>query len=298
MPRMSSYDELHDLPRVPHAEGSTRAPVQTGVGGNPPDKMYARGEAVDLSVAAARFKSRRSGEMPPIPGGLDDEDPRLYNKQDNAGPFSKMKVAQRSALTPEDVERLKSGRAEKADVPADTPDSGPRAAEVHGSGQEVFVPSPSGDELVDTRRGDLFLDMGGPAGKVDRDISVEPEPAVQPVKYVYVEKPVEKVVEKVVEVDRETEASKWLKRRTRVEIALPGTTFTVSAIAAIRSIHAITVILPTSGDAMTFIPRTGTEVTIRPQGGDPVDTIFTGASFDIPELGVMGLAFLIPKKES
>lgn len=337
MAKSESFDTLKDLPRVPHAEGTIMTGRQVGVGGNPPDKKYrSYGEAVDNAVAVARLNARRKGEMEKIPGGLDDEDPRLYMKPQASSLFSKMKVAQSKALTDEDVQRLKTEeKPVQQELPApvgkpvqqtelrNTPQLGPSmrlaraeleaelAAESMGGPVGKPAPAPEGRldpslprylALVSSRipNDETVSDMGGPAGTVP---PVEPQlgspqpqhhaqPQTQP-QVVYVEKPAQ-VVEKVVEVEKETEASKWLKRRFRVEIATDQMSFNISAIAVIRSIHAVTVILPTANDAMTFVPNVGANVKVHPAGGDVLDTIFTGASFDIPELGIMGLAFLIP----
>lgn len=293
-----SFDSLKDLPRVPHAEGNAHTAIQVGVGGNPPDRKYVTyGDAVDNSVAVARLNARRKGEMPVIPGGLDDHDPRLFVTPEAVAPMAKMKVAQSKPLTEEDVKRLKS--EPKQDVKPPTNEH-----------EQKIVLKPV-KETVD----EVLQEMGGPAGSVphgpDENSGVhggaqitgrQGMPGVYPnhvdVEYrspnvVVVEKPVEKVVEKIVE--KETEATRWLKQRTRVEIGTSETTFHVSAIAAIMSIHAVTIILPTANDAMTFVPRIGAKVKIKCKDSDVIDTIFTGASFEIPELGILGLAFLIPK---
>jgi len=291
-----SYDTLKDLPRVPHAEGTVKTGMQTGVGGNPPDKKYiSYGEPVDIAVAAANLRARVKGEKPIIAGGIDDEDERLYNKPEPTGPFSKMRVAQGRALTAGDVERIKSGGSAG---PSGKVISGPRAvdgnAEKKAPGNLVSS-YPDTPGQVDGRREGLFRSMGGPAGREPpqpEDDTAQQLNGGQP-KVVYVDRPVE--VEKVVEVEKETEASRWLRQRTRVMISTSETTFSVSAVAVVRSEHAVTVILPTSNDAMTFIPRTGARIKVQYKGSDPLDTVFTGAVFDIPELGILGLAFLIPR---
>lgn len=310
-----SYDTLKDLPRVPHAEGTARTAIQTGVGGNPPDKKYiSYGEAVDIAVAASRLRARQKGEMEKIAGGLDDEDPKLYSKPEVSSPFAKMKVAQSKALSQKDVARLKAGTPNPAQKAATVQkasvgpiQSGPPAvgpAEQKDPGNLVFsYPGAPGQSTLDGRREGLLPSMGGPAGTVP---PLEPhgpdefsgkhggaqikgpngDPGV-----VYVDRPVEVRVP----VPVETEASKWLKQRTRVQIATPETTFSVSAVAVVRSIHALTIIMPTANDAMTFIPRIGARIKVQSKETGVVDTVFTGASFDIPELGILGLAFLIPE---
>ena len=319
-----SYDTLKDLPRVPHAEGTARTAIQTGVGGNPPDKKYiSYGEAVDIAVAASRLRARQKGEMEKIAGGLDDEDPKLYIKPEVSSPFAKMKVAQSKALSQKDVARLKAGTETPKPSPKAAPapkasvgpiQSGPPAvgpAEQKDPGNLVFsYPGTPGQSTLDGRREGLLPSMGGPAGTVPplephgpdefsgphggsqlNGPKGEPGPDIPGPNVVYVDRPVEVQVP----VPVETEASKWLKQRTRVQIATPETTFSVSAVAVVRSIHALTIIMPTANDAMTFIPRIGARIKVQSKETGVVDTVFTGASFDIPELGILGLAFLIPE---
>lgn len=258
-----SYSSLKDLPRVPHAEG---VGIQVGVGGNPPDKLYiSYGEPVDLAVAAANLKARMRGEKPIIPGGIDDEDERLYNIP-TVRSSSKMQVAQRGALSAEDVQRIKNATK-------DTSPTVQKPLDPHvDSSKEGFITFTSTPESDNTQHGDLPLSA---------DLVKE--------KIIYRDR----VVEKVVEVEKETPATKWLKNRVAVQISTQEMTFNISAISIIKSIHAVTLILPSSNNTMTFIPRTGSRISIHSEVTDTLETVFTGASFDIPELGILGLAFLI-----
>jgi hypothetical protein len=341
-----SYSELHGLPRVPRAVGGTFNGIQTGIGGNPPDKInISYGEPVDAGTAMARLHARKTGEIPVIPGGIDDEDPSLYIKH-STGLLDKMKVAQGKALTAEEVETLKSGAPSSEPEPVPESVRDPRAEVVHGNSERSFSvsSSPSPRLVVEERHGDPFS-MGGRPGSepeqmlgelpadspdvipAEEDEGFVPEtdpvadpfvlaaanaianqmrkPKPQPQPQVVfrdrvVQVPVEKTVEKVVEKPIDSPFTEWIKKRVKVHITLAEMMFMVSAVDVIRSAHGITVLMPTDDDSMTFIPKAGTKVWIacKAKEVDSVETIFTGVTFDIVELGVMGLAFLLPKEKS
>ena len=281
MEMAESFETLAGLPRVPKAD---EAGVQTGRG-IPPRKRY-RGNIgiVDAEEAASLYKKRVRGEIPPIAGGIDDDDPRLYDE--NSTITGRQRPAQHSALTEDDVEALKLGRS---DGPNAVPYDPPAVVAVRTVPHETAaVPDPAAYPDQDVPC------MGGPAGRA-RD----PDPVPARVVERIVEKPVDRVVEKVVErkveVPVETAFSKWSSKRTRVEIATPDTTFNISAVSVIRSAHGVVVVLPTSNDSMTFVPKTGSRVTVGNGDLGVVETIYTGVSFDIPDLSIMGLCFLVPK---
>ena len=280
-----SYDPFEGIPRVPKTDKSG---VQIGVGGIAPNKQYASvGVVDDYMEAVALYNKRKRGEIPEIEGGINDESPELYMKNGNFSPFKKMKVAQTHALSQEEVIALKSGK--KLDDTNKDEDSKPsepttvsnvvEVTQTQVSDKQTYTPStsiPSTDSVVITSR-PAYMDS---PQVIYRDRIVE--------------KPVEKVVEKIVE--KEAPWGEWLKKRTRVQIGLKDTTFSISAIDVIRSIHAVTLILPTANDAMTFTPNTGSRVTIQTKDIGVLDTIFTGANFEIEEVGIFCLSFLITNK--
>lgn len=330
-----SYSEFHGLPRVPHAVGSTFNGIQTGIGGNPPDKInISYGEPVDAGTAMARLHARKTGEMPVIPGGIDDEDPSLYIKH-STGLLDKMKVAQGKALTAEEIEALKSGASSGRPEPVPEPVRDPRAGVVRGNPERPFSvsSSPAPRLVVEERHGDPFSMGGRPGSEPEQMLDglpadspdsiapadggygdcmaafqrlghqAPPAPAVvyrDRIVQVPVEKTVVKTVEKVVEKPVDSPFTEWVKKRAKVHITLAEMMFMVSAVDVIKSAHGITVLMPTEDDSMTFIPKAGTKVWIAcgAKGIDPTETIFTGVTFDIVELGVMGLAFLLPKEKS
>lgn len=283
----------------------------------PADRLYIAGGRVDSPEAAlAKMHARKKGQAPKIPGGLDDEDPALYNSLGYSATTGKMRVAQKKALTPEDVQRLKEGRGRQAEVIPEVPETNaaeqlpvPRAGGdeklvvvVDGSSRspDGSLLSPDQDPwLGERRRGGLLsseeaVSLGGPPGSVPPKPSAE-EPIPAP-RVVYrdriVEKPVVKTVEKIIE--RPAPWEEWIKKRVRVEIGTADTTFHVSAVDVISSGHGITVLLPTDGGAMTFTPKIGSNVTIGQKDKGAVMTRYTGVCFELEALGLFGLCFLIP----
>lgn len=290
-----SFESLKDLPRVPRTDASG---IQMGVGGIPPHKKaIAYGKPVDYMEAAANMNKRLRGEMPPIPGGIDDNDPALYDHPTSNSPYEKMHVAQHGALTEEQVEKLKNKNVDEPPVESggpvkDEPEAPPLPSYAplkveEREGQTVVYPDPAAPVPA-------FADTAAPKR---RRRQAQPVQVIEKPVYVTKEVPVFKEVEKVVEkeVVKPGPFDEWVKRRIRVQIGTQETTFNISAIAAVKSIAGVTVFLPTANDAMTFVPRTGAKVTLAIKD-DVIETIFTGVSFDIEELGIMGLCFLVRKE--
>lgn len=299
-----SFESLKDLPRVPRTDESG---IQIGVGGIPPHKKaITYGKPVDYMEAAANMNKRLRGEMPPIPGGIDDNDPALYDHPKSNSPYEKMHVAQHGALTEEQVERLKNKDTDDLPVESGGPVKeeplAPTMPSVEAPPLPTYAPL-----KVDEREGQtvVYPDPAAPvpafadtaAPKRRRRTSQPQVQVIEKPVYVTKEVPVFKEVEKVVEkeVVKPGPFEEWSKRRVRVQIGTQETTFNISAIAAVKSIAGVTVFLPTANDAMTFVPRTGAKVTLAVKD-DVIETIFTGVSFDIEELGVMGLCFLVRKE--
>lgn len=327
--RLSRRDPFDGVPRVPHTDG---AGIQIGPAGIPPNRIYPRGAVVeDYREAAANYVKRKQGVMPPIPGGIDDEDPALYNNPGGSSPFGKMRVAQGRAPTAEEVERLKQARHRKAEH-TEHAEHADQPEQLGHPAQAVLVVQPVQPVQPDREKEARAQAPSAPAKTLDPPVWSDghaygqeahgggvgwqggpfvqdvPQPAPAPgwtpggagtPQVVYrdriIERPVEKTVEKIVE--KETPGHEWLKRRIRVQIATSETTFNVSAIDIMRSGRGITVILPTDNGAMTFVPRIGAKVTLSAQAFPETDTLFTGVSFDIEALGMFGLCFLVPKEQ-
>jgi len=290
-----SFDTLKDFPRVPRTDESG---IQMGVGGIPPHKKaITYGKPVDYMEAAANMNKRLRGEIPPIPGGIDDNDPALYDHPTSNSPYEKMHVAQHGALTEEQVEKLKNKNVDEPPVESggpvkDEPEAPPLPSYAplkveEREGQTVVYPDPAAPVPA-------FADTAAPKR---RRRQAQPVQVIEKPVYVTKEVPVFKEVEKIVEkeVVKPGPFDEWVKRRIRVQIGTQETTFNISAIAAVKSIAGVTVFLPTANDAMTFVPRTGAKVTLAIKD-DVIETIFTGVSFDIEELGIMGLCFLVRKE--
>ena len=112
--------------------------------------------------------------------------------------------------------------------------------------------------------------------------------------YVTKEVPVFKEVEKIVEkeVVKPGPFEKWYEQRVRVTIATPEMQFSISAIAVSRALFSLVVFLPTKGDTFAFVPKAGTSIRVGYQN-KVEDTVFTGVTFDLEELGILGLCFLV-----
>ena len=321
---------MTDEPRVPHANA---AGVQTGKPGLLPNRLYrasgGESEAVDYMTAWSRAQQRKAGELPPLKGGIDDDSPEMY-MHPGANPFGKTFAAQGSALDDDDIDHLRAPDEIAKPVPPPSepprteippPAEKPLAYDTHPAtvGQPVhvqpieFLPGGFG-EPVDTKgyepsvqsRSVPLASTVRPSHTVEQQqLQYQPVQVIEKPVYVTkevpvfkeVEKIVEKPVEKIVEKPVETEFSKWYAKRCRVQLATPEMTFTVSAIAVSRSIHGVTVLMATDGDSMTFIPRAGTHIKLA-YDGKVDNTIFTGVSFEIEDLKLMGLCFLVRENEA
>ena len=290
---MPSLKDLESMPRVPRTDDSGR---QIGVGIPPHKVAISYGKPVDMTEAVANLNARLRGEKPRIAGGIDDTDPALYVVPAKASPFEKMDVAQRGALTQEQVMALKAASASRRGDEPPTADMRPQDA-VPSVGGPAWRPKAAAPEPPEPAAVPAPEEPVDPAAQ-DRPKRRRSQPQVQErvvevVKEVPVYRDVEKVVEK--EVVKPGPFEEWSKKRVRVQIGTKETTFNVSAVAVLRSVHGLTVILPTANDAMTFVPRTGASVSLAFRD-EAVDTIFTGVSFEIEELSIMGLCFLRNKK--
>lgn len=282
----SSYDELKDLPRVASAD-STLVPKDRG---HPALKHYRKDDKTySLAEVVARANARIEGELPPIPGGLDDTNPALYGKG-GLGGIGKMKPVHRGALTEDQIKMMENGER-----PADPKPDAPSPPSIEERSKPELVSED--DDLSPT------------------ELPPPPERQIQPVVYSteellhgrkrsrkqqvqiverIVERPVEKVVEKVVEVEKPSAAKAFLERRTRVQIATSETMFSIPAITVVPSLYGLVVVLPLRDDSVTFIPKTGSKVRVSCKDLGTYDTTYTGVSFEIEELGIMGLCFLVP----
>lgn len=275
----SSFDDLKDLPRVAHADNGF-VPKDRG---HPALKQYRKDDKTySLAEVVARANARIEGELPPIKGGLDDKNPALYGSG-SLGGVGKMKVAQRGAVTEDEIDAIESGR--KVEKPIEPPPSieersKPELLPDDPTAQPMMQPIPiisSTEEILHGR-------------KRRKQAAQQPAQIVERI----IEKPVEKIVEKIVEVEKPSPLSKFVERRTRVQIATQETMFSVPAITIVRSMYGLVVILPLSDDSVTFIPRTGSRVKLSSKEIGTYNATYTGVSFELEELGIMGLCFLVP----
>jgi len=90
--------------------------------------------------------------------------------------------------------------------------------------------------------------------------------------------------------------SDYIGQRKRITMGLADGAMSVMAIDVILSPYGLVVLLPL-GDNPTFIPKPGSEITIS-QGLDSWNCYFPGISFDIPELKLIGLAFVRKEEDN
>ena len=83
----------------------------------------------------------------------------------------------------------------------------------------------------------------------------------------------------------------YLARRRRIELELTDTALTVPVVDVVLSRYGVTLLLPSSGDGGTFIPKPGSDVKIT-DGTAIYSCYFPGISFDLPQLHLMGLCFV------
>ena len=206
-----------------YAIPGTVLPVGT-VGGkqegrlSPAERVYkAKYKAVSLEEAMANMNARRSGKLPPIKGGLDDNTPT--------------RVKQAAPIELQDQQQFDDANIVEAP-----------------EGEDCFTPNKEQAPRVAT-------------------------PA-QPAR---------------VAVSRE---ATYLRQRTRVTLELPDSTMTMQAIDVLHTRYCVTILLPTNTDNATFIPKPGTELTVTENGEEAFKCFYPGATFEVPELSLLGLTFI------
>jgi len=85
--------------------------------------------------------------------------------------------------------------------------------------------------------------------------------------------------------------ARYLSKRRRLTLELADSEVTMSVIDVLHSRCGITVLVPQTADSTTFIPRAGSEVTLR-EGTTVHRCYFPGSHFEIQELNLMGLSFI------
>lgn len=86
------------------------------------------------------------------------------------------------------------------------------------------------------------------------------------------------------------------KKRIPLEVSTDQMTFRMSVLRVLQGRMGIVVLMPSGGDTFTFVPRDGQDVTLS-FGESSVPCKYTGISFELEELGALGLCFLrIPKE--
>lgn len=293
--------EVGDVKRTPKAD-----PVTGGQMGRPHPalrKYAANYEAVSLGEALERLGARKNGQLEAIKGGLDDNskevelqgpgaelpsanvtshlDPKGSRSYDPfIGKVAEEEVHENHETETMDDVRLRLMGARPGSVEEEVPTAKkrkrrtePQAPQIDFGLVEQFTRMKLEAEMaVEKLRQAKEVFSPSPPAPQDRDWNmVMKEPVPEP--------PKEK------------------SSKVRVEISLEAMTFNVSAIDLVQCRFGATLFLPTSSDAMTFVPTVGAPVTITKQGEAPVRLKFTGVSFQVPGQEMMGLAFVRPAEE-
>jgi len=291
--------EIGEIKRTPKAD-----PITGGQMGRPHPalrKYAANYEAVSLSEALERLGARKKGEMETIKGGLDDNskevelqgpgaelpsanvtshlDPKGRSYDPFLGKVAEEEVHENNETETMDDVRQRLMAARPGSVELELPTAKKRKR------REPQAPQIDLALVEQFTRMKLEAEMAVEKLKQAREIFA---PAPPPPQYRDVEVPLKEPV---------PEPPKEKVGKTRVEISLDAMTFNVAAIDLVQCRFGATLFLPTSSDAMTFVPTVGAPVTITKQGEAPVKLRFTGVSFQVPGQEMMGLAFVRPTED-
>jgi len=85
--------------------------------------------------------------------------------------------------------------------------------------------------------------------------------------------------------------SAYINKRCRISLELVDGAMSMAAIEVKVSKYGLTILLPLASEGATFIPKPGSEITVT-QGEQSWDCYFPGIYFEVPELQLLGLAFV------
>lgn len=293
---MSDSVDFKDVKRTPKARDGD---LQEGRP-HPALRVYGAnyGEAVSYEEARDRMAARKKGELPIIKGGIDDNDPALEITDEGLpGPY------QASHL---------SNKPRKQKPSKSQPQSQPKA----DPAPDQDGPNPGGvgrsaiEELMEKVR-NMAPGSVGALVQDEPEPEQEQEPRKSRTKARRVDnsgmREVADALRQVVAglVAMRSEAAPQVKteavndngssvqpQRVRVEVATGQMTFNLPAIDYIRCAGGVAVMLPDSGDSMTFVPATGSPAILACQERSARDeVVFTGISFHLKAIGALCLVF-------
>lgn len=297
------------MPRVPHA---TEDGLQEGRPHPALRRYQAQYKVVDWTDGLKLMAKRRSGEIPHIKGGVDDGSEEMVLK--GAGipdPYSKMRINPKAPLEREEPRKEETGRASfptreqlLSSRPGSVEDMVP-APPAPSSRLDPF--SPSGDDPAIPA--DAVMPSGMPAvASLPRAQALVTQPASTAPRRddglaalcarlqgdLDAERARSASLERALsEASSRRGPPEYASRRMRVELSVNDLMFGLSAVDVIESMYGVTVLLPLGGDGVTFVPPPGALTKISCQKkGIFADTAFTGASFELDELGLFGLSFM------
>ena len=295
---MSDADAFKDVKRTPRARDGD---LQEGRP-HPALRVYgARYEAVSPEVASERLLARKKGEIPIIKGGLDDNDPSLEIKDVGLpGPYEPSRLNNKPRHGGQDKPATPTGGGSSPAVappgpavPAPDPSAKPAGVPGGGSAESVMMsllssPPGSVESMVDIEDDPLYGIEDRPPPRVG---APSPDPEKEHLSGA-LRKASETIAALQAEKSRKSPAEEYSSGRVRVEVATDSMTFSVSAVDCIRGASGVVLLLPTSGDSMTFIPSPGSRAVLSCHERSSVDEcVFTGVSFPIQAIGVLGLVF-------
>lgn len=85
--------------------------------------------------------------------------------------------------------------------------------------------------------------------------------------------------------------TEFLARRVPITLELADTMLMVKAVAMIETPYSVTLLIPVTKDGFTFVPKPGSSVTVL-TNNSRIECYFPGTSFELTELGILGLSFV------
>lgn len=83
----------------------------------------------------------------------------------------------------------------------------------------------------------------------------------------------------------------FLETRVPITLELADTMLMVKAVAMIETPYSVTLLIPVTKDGFTFVPKPGSSVTVL-TNNSRIECYFPGTSFELADLGVLGLSFV------
>ena len=89
----------------------------------------------------------------------------------------------------------------------------------------------------------------------------------------------------------------YTSQRQRITLELESGDMSINVVEVCQSRYGVTILLPSSGDGATFIPKPGSALSIR-IGDNAIPCYFPGTYFVVEALGLTGLSFIKAEEQS